>query len=123
MLPNGFRGPQGERWLSANVASAPFAGQHPAVGLHLFTTVDPGLHNYTRYQPKGDSSAAPCVISPAMVPSDVEAGYIGDNFFRVFQCLSAEVVSDDRTYYVLSGTVRCANHSEKLCGYPGEFCI
>lgn len=113
-LPEGFRGPNGEPWLSANIASAPFTG-HPAVGLHLFTSTDPSLHNYTRYQPQGAGSD-PCVICPALVPSEVHAGYIGDNY--AFSDPPADVVSDDRTYYVLAGTLRCKNHSNQWCGIP-----
>ena len=117
-LPNGFKGPNGEPWLSANIASAPFAGQHPAVGLHLFTSTEPTkLQNYSRYIPaEKKSSADPCVICPELVPAEVGAGYIGDNY--VFQEPAFNVSSRDRTFYVLSGTNLCANRTDLWCGYP-----
>ena len=80
-LPDGFIGPNNEPWLSANIASAPVAGEHPAVGLHLFTSTDAGgLHNYSRYQPpagkttNSSTAADPCVICPELVPAEVGAG-------------------------------------------------
>jgi hypothetical protein len=109
-LPDGFRGPNNEPWLSANIASAPVAGEHPAVGLHLFTTTDGSLRNYSRYQPKTNSTADPCVICPELVPAEVGAGYIGDNY--VYQEPAFTVPSSNRTFYVLSGTNRCTNRSD-----------
>jgi hypothetical protein len=68
-------------WKAAILSSAPSdaATGNKSVGLHLYTSADEHLENWTRYipkttQPNGD----PCVICPSLVPSWTHAGNIGD---------------------------------------------
>jgi len=75
LAPDFKGGPHGEKWLSANLASAPStsAGQFPR-GLKLWTSNDSLVNHYTEYLPLGTRTVDPatrrnnaCVICPGPV--------------------------------------------------------
>ena len=62
-LPPGFKGPNGERWLAANLGSAPGGGARDSSvgrGLKLWTSNDSKLLNdFTEYLPPGTKTVDP----------------------------------------------------------------
>ncbi len=126
-LPPGFKGPNGETWLSANIASAPSmpSRSNPGPrGLKLWTSNDTDLIKYEEYLPPGtralnDSGTnTACVICPGPTkpgdpsnpPNWTRAADIGDSYVWSDPAWNVPVdpaKNETRTFYVLSGEGRC----------------
>ena len=133
MLPPDFRGPNGERWTSVMVASAP--GGAPmdtngtGRGLKLWTSNNTEL-TYEMYSPPGTRChpkyhlCDACVICPEKVkpgpsnpPPAVRTSFLGDSF--TWSEPPWNMPSSNRTYYVLSGSGTCP---QQKAGIPSEWC-
>jgi hypothetical protein len=77
-----------------------------SVGLHLYTSSDVHLENWTRYQPaKPSPNGDDCVICPQMVPNSTNAGNIGDTYVFAEPPWDKPVPAGKmRTFFVLSGS-------------------
>ena len=104
-------------FTAAALGSAPTAdGPGTKVGLELWLNDDPDLLKpWTVHDDGlgcyGTTTKAGAVVCPSMVPPELHAGYIGDNY--VWQ----EGRPGNRTYYVLSGSTVC-DADKPWCGYP-----
>lgn len=140
-LPSDFRGPNGERWRSAMLTSAP--GGTPmdtngtGRGLKLWVSNSTGESmQYKMYKPPNTTChpEAPyhlcdaCVICPSKVrkgpsnpPPSAQTAFLGDSF--TWSEPPWNVLSTNRTYYVLSGSGTCPQAPGKpveFCGYGGD---
>lgn len=107
-------------WKAAILVSAPSmqATGPNSVGLHLYTSSDDHLLNWTQYIPTPlPSNGDPCVICPSIVPDWTHASNIGDTY--VWSEPAWNVPSTNRTVFVLSGSSACAPDEEggHWCGY------
>ena len=104
-------------YTAAALGSAPTgSGAGTQVGLELWLTDDPALLKPWTVQSEikgcyGSTTKSGGVVCPSMVPSDLHAGYIGDNY------MWQEGPVGNRTYYVLAGSTVCKD-SQPWCGYP-----
>jgi hypothetical protein len=122
--PAGFVGADGAPWRAVTLASVPaYPPRRPAVGLSVWHSEDAHLANWTVYDPgpggggcAGTTSGSSGVVCPALVPDQVRAGYIGDNYVWKEE---APPLSGNWTYYALSGTNKCPV-VEPWCGYAFE---
>ena len=89
-----------------------------SVGLHLYTSSDEHLENWTRYQPAAPSpNGDDCVICPHIVPNSTNAGNIGDTYVFAEPPWDKPVsAGKKRMFYVLSGSNVCDNGGN-WCGY------
>ena len=137
-LPPGFKGPNGESWLSANLGSAPamagFPDETVGRGLKLWVSNNSAtLNEYYEYLPPGTKTIVPatrqndaCVICPAGVrpgpsnpPNWTRAADIGDSY--IWSEPEWNVPSANRTFYAMSGQGHCprGSHppSDMWCGW------
>ena len=104
-------------FTAAALGSSPTAsGPGAKVGLELWLNDDPALLAPWRVHDAGDgcygtTTKAGAVICPSMVPPELDAGYIGDNYFWQTGAVG------NRTYFLLSGSTVCAP-AAPWCGYP-----
>ena len=143
-LPPDFRGPHGERWTSAMVASAPGATpmdtNGTGRGLKLWVSNDTGTSmHYSMYLPPGTQCHAEyhlcsaCVICPKAVregpsnpPAETLTAFLGDS--ATWSEPPWNVPSTNRTFYVLSGSGTCPGGIGKdgkpkpseFCGWGGD---
>lgn len=112
-------------WRGAILVSAPSmkAIGNMSVGLHLYTSSDEHLENWTRYEPSVPSANGDnCVICPSLVPDDTHAGNIGDTYVFAdppwWQPLDPGG-KESRTFYVLSGSNICSpeENGGHWCGF------
>ena len=113
-------------WRGAILVSAPSmqAIGNMSVGLHLYTSSDEHLENWTRYEPSVPSpNGDNCVICPSLVPDETNAGNIGDTYVFAdppwWKPLSAASGEQNRTFYVLSGSNICSpeENGGHWCGF------
>ncbi len=110
-------------WRGAILVSAPSmqAIGNMSVGLHLYTSSDEHLENWTRFVPpspplNGDN----CVICPSLVPNETHAGNIGDTYvFAEPAWWKPLKPGSKRTFYVLSGSNICGpeDNGGHWCGF------
>lgn len=117
-LPKGFTPPPelaGARAIAIN--SVPMSpALDPPTGLHLWYSTDEKLLNWTEYRNASSVQSkqnATCVICPEDAPAHYRPGYIGDNYVW-----SETAVDGSSTFYVLSGSTRCAE-GHPWCSYQG----
>jgi hypothetical protein len=109
IVPTELQGHTG--WRGAILVSAPSmkAIGNMSVGLHLYTSSDEHLENWTRFEPSVLSpNGDDCVICPHLVPDEVHAGNIGDTYvFADPPWWKTPAAGTNRTFYVLSGSNIC----------------
>jgi hypothetical protein len=138
-LPPDFRGPNGEKWQSAMLASGggpgPMDTNGTGRGLKLWVSND--TVTYKMYMPPGtkcypatlgySSFCQACVICPSLIrpgpsnpPLAVHAAFIGDGY--MWSEPEWNVPSTNRTYYQLTGTGTCQPGltGGQMCGWTGS---
>jgi hypothetical protein len=110
-------------WRGAILVSAPSmqAIGNMSVGLHLYTSSDEHLENWTRFVPPSPSpNGDDCVICPSLVPNETHAGNIGDTYiFADPPWWKPLKPRSKRTFYVLSGSNICdsKDNGGHWCGF------